>query len=108
MKRSKFVAMVLLCALALSVAQPVFARTWGEFFTDTGVGAAIGIAAGGALAFFSGGASIPFTIPLMAGVGGGAAVGAAVGAAPEDQRVEMAGLTLSILSFFGFSASGNK
>ncbi|MBQ6773660.1 MAG: hypothetical protein IJP48_06300 [Synergistaceae bacterium] len=79
MKRSKIVTVIVICALCMSSVQPVFARTWGEFFTDTGTGAVLGVAAGGALAFFTGGAAIPFIV-------GGVAAGSAYGMADKKKN----------------------
>ena len=96
MKRSssKLIAMVVMCALVLSLAQPVFARTWGEFFTDTGTGALIGVIGGGALAFFTGGAAIPLLI-------GGAAAGSAYGMADENTKGTLGFLSGMAALFLG-------
>lgn len=82
-KHSKFIAMLVLSVMLFGFVQPVFARTWGEFFTETAAGMVVGGIAGGALVFFTGGAAIPFIV-------GGVAAGGAIGAAPEEKRVEVA------------------
>ena len=83
--------MVVMCALVMSMAQPVFAAG----FWQTAGGIALGAAVGGALVFFTGGAAVPFitagltsaglggtaaTITAVTGLTGGAAVAAGAGA----------------------------
>ena len=82
LKKSKVVALLVVCMMMFAVVEPACARTWGEFFSDT-VGCSVAEALlGGAAVVLTGGAALPLVV-------GGAALGAAVGATPEEHRAEV-------------------
>lgn len=82
LKKSKVVALLVVCMMMFAVVEPACARTWGEWFTETAVGGVAGALLGGAAVVLTGGAALPLVV-------GGAALGAAVGATPEDKRTEV-------------------
>ena len=87
LKRSKFLAVLLVSVMMFSVAQPAFA--W--FDTDEQVQDAKdyafwGAIAGGALAIMTGGLSL---IPTAIAAGAGAAAGGAFGAANKEEKEEL-------------------
>ena len=82
LKKSKVVALLVVCVMMFAVVEPALARTWGEWFTDTALGSVAGAVLGGAAVVLTGGAALPLVV-------GGAAVGAAIGATPEDQRASV-------------------
>lgn len=86
MRRSKLVALLMVCVMSFAVVQPAFAeRTWGEVGKDTAAGAATGGFWGGLIGAAIAGAAVIATgglaaIPLAgAAIGGAALTGAAVG-----------------------------
>ena len=100
MRRSKFVAVVVMCALCMSVIQPAFAGSWSEFFFGSepepswcesywyiAAGAVIGAVMGGTLAIFTGGSAV-----LL--ISAGTVLGSVVGAAPSDLREDIAKKTV--------------
>lgn len=78
LKKSKVVALLVVCMMMFAVVEPACARTWGEFFGQTVLGGVMGAAA----VVLTGGAALPLVI-------GGAAVGTVVGALPEKERDEL-------------------
>ena len=92
MVRSRKIAVVVACAVFLSVVQPVFAeaRTWGDVAAEGAIGSVVGGVAGaligGAVIFFTGGAGLPLVVALGASAAGGAAVGGVYGAGNEQVR----------------------
>ena len=79
LKKSKVVALLVVCVMMFAVVEPACARTWGEWFAETAAGSVVGGLLGAAAVFVTGGAALPLVV-------GGAVAGAAVGATPEDQR----------------------
>ncbi len=86
LKKSKVVALLVVCVMMFAVVEPACARTWGEFFGETAVGGIIGGLLGVGAVIVTGGAALPLVV-------GGATIGAAVGATPEDQRAGVIGGT---------------
>ena len=82
LKKSKVVALLVVCVMMFAVVEPALARTWGEAVRDTAVGGVVGGLLGAAAVFFTGGAAIPF-------IAGAAVLGASVGATPIGERVTM-------------------
>ncbi|MBQ3447657.1 MAG: hypothetical protein IJG37_08450 [Synergistaceae bacterium] len=82
MKKSKVVALLVVCVMMFAAVEPACARTWGEFFSETVGGSVIGGVLGAAAVVVTGGATLPLVV-------GGAALGAAVGATPEEHRTEV-------------------
>ena len=85
MKRSKFIAVLLVGVMMFGVVQPVFAeRSWEDVGEGAAKGGAMGAIVGGGLAALiviaTGGAAAPL-IPFVVG---GAAVGAGAAAVNED------------------------
>ena len=87
MKHSRFIGVLLVSSMLLSVAQPAFAeRSWGQVGEDTAYGGVMGGVAGGLFGAFIMGAAVVATgglaaLPLAgAAIGGAAATGATYGA----------------------------
>ena len=87
MKRSRFIAVLLVSSMLLSVAQPAFAeRSWEQVGEDTAYGGFMGGFAGGLVGALVMGAAVVATgglaaLPLAgAAIGGAAATGATYGA----------------------------
>lgn len=88
LKKSKVVALLVVCVMMFAVVEPACARTWGEAVRDTAVGGVVGGLLGAAAVFFTGGAAIPL-------IAGAAALGASVGATPMGERVTMVASTVA-------------
>ena len=79
LKKSKIIAVLIMCVMMFALVEPACARTWGEWFTETAIGGVGGAVLGGVAVVVTGGAALPL-------VAGGAALGAIVGATPEKDR----------------------
>lgn len=88
LKKSKVVALLVICVMMFAAVEPALARTWGEAVRDTAVGGVVGGLLGAAAVFFTGGAVIPF-------IAGAAVLGASVGATPIGERVTMVASTVA-------------
>ncbi|MBR1438263.1 MAG: hypothetical protein IJ587_06965 [Synergistaceae bacterium] len=85
LKKSKVIALLVVCVMMFAVAQPAFAWSWTDSFWGTVAGTVIG----GAAVFFTGGAALPI-------IGGGSAIGALVGGV-EDKEQLVSGAAMGLL-----------
>ena len=80
LKKSKVVALLVVCVMMFAVVEPALARTWGEAVRDTAVGGVVGGLLGAAAVFFTGGLALPI-------IGGAAIVGASIGRGKPPLRL---------------------
>ncbi len=97
LKKSKIVALLVVCVMMFAVVEPALARTWGEAVRDTAVGGVVGGLLGAAAVFFTGGLALPI-------IGGAAIVGASIGATPVGERVtavagHVAGAAITVIAY---------
>lgn len=78
LKKSRSIAVLLVCVVMFGVVEPACAWDWGGSFW----GGAIGATLAGAVVVCTGG----LALPLVPVVGGGAMIGAAIGGADDDPK----------------------